>query len=477
MNLFRPALLFWVCILALLGAATAGAQTPPLEASFAVTPAEPVANAPVTFTDTTKNPTNAKLEYAWDLDADDVFDDGTTPAVTKTFPAGQHRVALRVRRIGTTTQTDTTALTITVKSAPTPTATAEPTATAPAIAAPRLNLPPQATLDHQCGPAGPAQLCLGPLVRLGKPKTFDASGSTDADGTIVRYQWDVDGNNVYELDTGTNPKLTTTIRDERRANLRVRVTDNDGATDIVAMRLIKLEPACQSFVRFERVVVTSPCLRKYEIAHGTQYRSKLPVKVNGLTIAPVNGKQVLVNLLGAGLLRKYQIISGKAVASFPVKDEHVVHPEGRAALELQEPRDPERRLTQRQADRRPRDHRRAEEHLAADPRHRAHDGVPEAAGRLRRAHGREASARARRSASSNAARARRARSARRPARRVGCRGSRQPAPPSGARSWPWSSRTAWSPISSSSPTTALPARRRRGRSSGCAPSGSSRACG
>ena len=56
MNLLRPSLLFWVCLLALLGAATAGAQTQPLEASFEVTPAAPAANAPVTFTDTTKQP-------------------------------------------------------------------------------------------------------------------------------------------------------------------------------------------------------------------------------------------------------------------------------------------------------------------------------------------------------------------------------------------------------------------------------------
>ena len=129
MNLLRPSLLFWVCVLALLGAATAGAQTQPLEASFEVTPAAPAANAPVTFTDTTKNPTGATLEYAWDLDADDSYDDGTTATVTKTFPKGQHRVALRVKRIGTTTQTDSVSRTITVGDAlpPVETATATPT--------------------------------------------------------------------------------------------------------------------------------------------------------------------------------------------------------------------------------------------------------------------------------------------------------------------------------------------------------------
>jgi PKD repeat protein len=144
MNLLRPALLFWVCILALLSAGAgvgAGAQTQPLEASFEITPAEPVANELVTLSDTTKNPTGAQLQYAWDLDADDQFDDGTPMAVTHAFPAGQHRVSLRVRRVGTVTVTDTETKTITVKegSAPTPIATPTPTETAtpaPVIHAP-----------------------------------------------------------------------------------------------------------------------------------------------------------------------------------------------------------------------------------------------------------------------------------------------------------------------------------------------------
>src|ERR1044071_5212427 len=95
MKPLRPTLLFWVCILALLGAATAGALTP-LEASFEVTPAEPTVDELVTLTDTTKNPTDAKLEFAWDLDADDQFDDGTSMAMTHTFTTrGAHRVSLR----------------------------------------------------------------------------------------------------------------------------------------------------------------------------------------------------------------------------------------------------------------------------------------------------------------------------------------------------------------------------------------------
>ena len=114
MNLLRPALLLWVCVLALVGVATAGAQTP-LEASLKFTPAEPAVNELVTLTDTTKNPTGAKLEYAWDLDADDQFDDGTSMAVTTAFATpGAHRVTLRVKRVDTVTVTDSVVRTITV---------------------------------------------------------------------------------------------------------------------------------------------------------------------------------------------------------------------------------------------------------------------------------------------------------------------------------------------------------------------------
>jgi PKD repeat protein len=151
MKLLRPTLLFRVCILALLGAATAGAQTP-LEASFEVTPAGPTVNELVTLTDTTKNPTNAKLEFAWDLDADDQFDDGTSMAMTHAFATpGEHRVSLRVRRVGTVTVTDVATRTILVKEAGNPTPTPTPT-------------------------------------EIATPKTFDASESTDGNGAIVRYQ-------------------------------------------------------------------------------------------------------------------------------------------------------------------------------------------------------------------------------------------------------------------------------------------------
>ena len=165
MNLLRPALLFWVCVLALLGVATAGAQTP-LEASFEFTPAEPAVDELVTLTDTTKNPTGAKLEYAWDLDADDQFDDGTSMAVTTAFTTpGAHRVTLRVKRVGTVTVTDSSSRTITVKEG----GTATPT--------PRRRRPPSPapTVIHGAEDQPPAAVASSPAVRPDRARPSSAS--------------------------------------------------------------------------------------------------------------------------------------------------------------------------------------------------------------------------------------------------------------------------------------------------------------
>ena len=42
---------------------------------------------------------------------------------------------------------------------------------------------------------------------------FDASASSDPDGTIVKYEWDLDGNGSYETNTGTTPTTTSHLRD------------------------------------------------------------------------------------------------------------------------------------------------------------------------------------------------------------------------------------------------------------------------
>jgi PKD repeat protein len=59
---------------------------------------------------------------------------------------------------------------------------------------------------------------------------LDASGSTDADGSIVKYEWDFDGDGDYDEDTIGNAVVWHLYWRMDSFTPTVRVTDNDGAT-------------------------------------------------------------------------------------------------------------------------------------------------------------------------------------------------------------------------------------------------------
>jgi PKD repeat protein len=66
--------------------------------------------------------------------------------------------------------------------------------------------------------------------------SFDASRSADADGSIVKYEWDLDGNGSYEKTT-TTPKVSRSYTAPGVFAVKVRVTDNDGATAVASQSL------------------------------------------------------------------------------------------------------------------------------------------------------------------------------------------------------------------------------------------------
>ena len=83
-------------------------------------------------------------------------------------------------------------------------------------------------------PGGPAASLSASTTsaRTGETVTFDASRSRDTDGTIVRYEWDLDGDGTYERNTGTSPVAQTAYDAPDSVTVTVRVSDNDGkATD------------------------------------------------------------------------------------------------------------------------------------------------------------------------------------------------------------------------------------------------------
>jgi hypothetical protein len=143
-------------------------------------------------------------KYEWDLDYDGsnftVDKDVAGPTVRFATP-GVHTIALRV----TDGDGATDIASETVDVAPTFAPTVVVTAT-------------------------PNPVAVGALV------SFDASGSTD-DGTIVGYDWDLDGNGTYET-TGTSPTAARSYPNAGVVSVGLRLTDDDGRSTVTHVTVL-----------------------------------------------------------------------------------------------------------------------------------------------------------------------------------------------------------------------------------------------
>src|SRR5436853_3152738 len=62
--------------------------------------------------------------------------------------------------------------------------------------------------------------------------TFNGSASNDPDGSIAKWEWDLDGNGTYEVSSTTSSSTTRKYTSDASIDVRLRVTDNKGATDV-----------------------------------------------------------------------------------------------------------------------------------------------------------------------------------------------------------------------------------------------------
>jgi hypothetical protein len=77
----------------------------------------------------------------------------------------------------------------------------------------------------------------GPYVaRVGQAVDLDAAGSFDADGTVIRYEWDIDGDGSFDRTT-TEPHLTHTWTAPAEGVVTVRVTDDEGNSAVGSAHL------------------------------------------------------------------------------------------------------------------------------------------------------------------------------------------------------------------------------------------------
>ncbi len=69
--------------------------------------------------------------------------------------------------------------------------------------------------------------------QIGKPLTLDARGSYSDHGAPVKYEWDLDGDGRYEIES-TEPTLTHTWESEYVGDIHLRVTGPEGFTDVAS---------------------------------------------------------------------------------------------------------------------------------------------------------------------------------------------------------------------------------------------------
>jgi outer membrane protein assembly factor BamB len=79
--------------------------------------------------------------------------------------------------------------------------------------------------------SGPAPTAVftgpSPQVRPGQQVTFDASNSTDEDGSITEYAWDFNGNGAIDKRT-TSPRITHTFSESGKKSVSLTVYDDSG---------------------------------------------------------------------------------------------------------------------------------------------------------------------------------------------------------------------------------------------------------
>ena len=143
------------------------------------------------------------VDYAWDCDGDGTADvSNATGLATCTFAAiGTYTITLVVTDDNGGTGTDTAT----------------------------VNVPL----------VGPIAFAGGPYVGIqGGGVAVDGSLSYDTDGAIVLWEWDCDGDNVFEQSSTTAATATCTPPTTGTWTVQLRVTDDDGAQDVDVTNIV-----------------------------------------------------------------------------------------------------------------------------------------------------------------------------------------------------------------------------------------------
>jgi hypothetical protein len=152
------------------------------------------------------------------------------------------------------------------------------------------------------GPTPTASFTVSPVpVQISQTASFDASGSSDADGTIVAYEWDFTNDGTIDA-TGVTTQFTYNTAGTFTA--RLRVTDNDGFVGETTRTVqVVLNPPTGTGGVLERVSVDSV---------GTQSNGNSPVGISERPSISRDGRYVAFSSVATNLLANNADTNGVA---------------------------------------------------------------------------------------------------------------------------------------------------------------------
>jgi PKD repeat protein len=209
----------WALVLAagiLLFLVSAAAADPPT-VGFSASPTVPTVGQAVTFTGTATDADDTITSVTWN------FGDGASTAGTST--SASHAYATPGVKTVTMSATNSAGQTTT------------------AGGSVRVNAPPTARIVFSTVNARPGQALDVPLV--GQQVAFAGTTSSDPEGPIAAYSWDLGGNGTFGDATGPGAVATYTTAGDKTVHLRV--TDGDGATDVATVTFRVNRPPVAGF--------------------------------------------------------------------------------------------------------------------------------------------------------------------------------------------------------------------------------------
>jgi PKD repeat protein len=248
---------------------------------FTWTPTSPQVGELVSFTATSLRP-NSTVQ--WDFQSDGTVDATSTTARPSAqylyLTPGEKKVTMRVTRPnGDRPVVVIKTIRVTAPTGPPP-----------------ANQAPTASFSASPNPAA-----------VGQTVSFDASASRDPDGPIAGYQWDLDGNGSYETDTGRTPTVSASYSSAGTVPVKLRVTDEDGATDAQTVNLtVTSPPGSTSTGTAPFVVVVEPppsgpeLLSPFPVVRIVGHVTRTGTRVRLLAVRGPRGVKVTVRCAGRG---------------------------------------------------------------------------------------------------------------------------------------------------------------------------------